>query len=229
VLWNHGSEKLPGSRTDLAQFYTANGFVFFVPHRHGHGRSPGDYIVDLQSKAKAEAKDAAEFHLKVIALHELYLKDTIAALAWLKQQNFVDTNRIVMSGVSYGGIQTVLAAEKDLGVKAYLPFAPGAMSWQAMPELHDRLLKAVKQSHAPMFLLQAENDYNLGPSEVLGGELKRLGAPNQAKVYPPYGETHQSGHGAFACRGTNVWGADVLSFMKPLLEGARAGTQTARQ
>jgi dienelactone hydrolase len=166
VLWNHGSEKLPGARGELARFYTSKGYVFFVPHRHGHGRSPGDYIVDLQAKAKAAAKDASEFHRKVLGLHELYLEDTIAAATWLKQQSFVDTNRLVMSGVSYGGIQTVLAAERDLGIKAYVPFAPGAMSWQGLPELHDRLLQAVKHTHAPMFLLQAENDYNLGPSEV---------------------------------------------------------------
>src|SRR5215467_8239168 len=40
VLWNHGSEKLPGSRPELANFYTSHFFVFFIPHRRGQGRSP---------------------------------------------------------------------------------------------------------------------------------------------------------------------------------------------
>jgi hypothetical protein len=33
VLWNHGSERLPGWQPELAAFYTANGFAFFIPHR----------------------------------------------------------------------------------------------------------------------------------------------------------------------------------------------------
>src|SRR5450755_1536646 len=50
VLWNHGSEKWPGWQPDLAAFYTANGFAFFIPHRRGQGRSSdaGAYIVDRQ-------------------------------------------------------------------------------------------------------------------------------------------------------------------------------------
>src|SRR6516162_7199592 len=33
VLWNHGSEKLPGWRPELGAFYTAHNYVFFIPHR----------------------------------------------------------------------------------------------------------------------------------------------------------------------------------------------------
>lgn len=47
IVWNHGSEKLPGSQPALAKFYTEHSYVFFVPHRRGQGRSPGDYIQDL--------------------------------------------------------------------------------------------------------------------------------------------------------------------------------------
>src|SRR5579864_4080241 len=35
ILWNHGSERHPGSQPVLARFYMSHGFVFFVPHRHG--------------------------------------------------------------------------------------------------------------------------------------------------------------------------------------------------
>src|SRR5580704_18873895 len=55
VVWNHGSEKKPGWQPDLAGFYTRHGWVFFMPHRHGHGRSPGEYIVDLQKEARAQS------------------------------------------------------------------------------------------------------------------------------------------------------------------------------
>jgi carboxymethylenebutenolidase len=227
IIWNHGSERLPGSCADLGSFYTSAGYVFFVPHRHGHGQSPGKYpLGTVPTRARAQTEDTAGYRRKgielLIELHEAYLEDTVAAVKWLKRQPFVDSTRMAMSGVSHGGIQTVLAAEADAGMKAYVPFAPAAIAWRGNPELQDRLLCAVQTAHAPMFLLQAENDYSLGPSEILGGELKRKGAPNGARVYPPHGQTQDSGHGAFACQGTRVWGADVCAFLDAVLKPSAA-------
>lgn len=42
LLWNHGSEKLPGQLPENAATLLAAGYVFFVPHRRGQGRSPGN-------------------------------------------------------------------------------------------------------------------------------------------------------------------------------------------
>jgi carboxymethylenebutenolidase len=220
VIYNHGSEKIPGWFPTLGKFWTSRGYVFFVPHRSGHGRSPGDHIVDLQKQFRAKEKDLDLSRKHDIELHEKANLDVVAAVAWLKQQSFVNTNALVMSGISYGGIQTILAAEKNLGVKALVPFAPAAMSWSGNPLLRERLLQAVKNAKSPMFLLQAENDFNLGPSELLGGELKRKGKPNRAKVYPAFGdkENHMSGHGGFAVRGSEVWGDDVISFLNEVLK-----------
>lgn len=220
MLYNHGSEKTPGWAPPLGKFWTDKGFVFFMPHRGGHGRSPGEYIVDLQQQFREKEKDLAKAQRHDIELHERANLDVVAALAWLKQQPFVGANALVVSGISYGGIQTVLLSEKELGVKAFVPFAPAAMSWKGNPLLRERLLLAVKSAKAPMFLLQAKNDYNLGPSELLGAELQRKGGLNRAKVYPVFGDAsnHQDGHGGFAVRGSDVWGADVMSFLNEALK-----------
>ena len=222
VSWNHGSERQPGSRTSLAEFYASSGFVFLEPHRRGHGESPGEHFADgLQARARSETDDPAAFQRRVvdlvIELHELQLRDTIAALDWLRNQPFVDDSRVVVSGASYGGIQTVLAGEEDAGARAYVPFAPAAMAWDSSPALRERLLRAVSEATAPMFLLQAENDYSLGPSEVLGGELRRKGPPSRAQIYPAFGGTPQDGHSGFACEGMGVWGADVRGFLNEVL------------
>jgi dienelactone hydrolase len=213
VIWNHGSEKLPGSQPELGGFYTSHGFVFFAPHRHGHGRSPGEYISDVLD-AYAKTHSAHEQGRELVRLQELYNLDVEAAVAWIKTQPFVDANRLIVSGVSYGGIQTLLAAEKGLGVRGFIPFAPGAKSW-ASTELQDRLKRAVEKAKAPVFLLQARNDWGLGPSEVLGPLIRRRGAPNDARVYPKFGTSADQGHYAFATWdvGTEVWGADVLAFI----------------
>ncbi len=219
VIYNHGSEKLPGSFPSPGHFWTDHGFVFFVPHRHGHGRSPGDYIVDLQDKFRAEESDLTKVQRHTIELHEGYNADVVAAVAWLKVQPHLDAQRIVVAGISYGGIQTVLTAEKDLGLAAFVAFSPAAMSWGGNPLLRERLLQAVKNARAPIFLLQANNDYNLGPSELLGAELIRKGAPSRAKLYPAFGDPKNpsDGHGGFAVRGSDVWGRDVLDFLNEVL------------
>ena len=199
VIWNHGSEKLPGWQPELAAFYTSRRFVFFIPHRRGHGLSPGDYIVDRQRKFEADhPHDREAVWKEQVRLLDEYNPDVVASLAWLKSQPYVDKDRIVMSGCSYGGIQTLLTVEKGLGVKGFIPFAPAAMSW-ANVKLRERLLRAVGDAKAPLFLLQAGNDYSTGPTEVLGAAIGKKRAPNQSKLYPAFGTTQQQGHGAFAC------------------------------
>jgi dienelactone hydrolase len=215
IIWNHGSEKLPGQQPELARFYTKQGFVFFTPHRHGQGRSPGAYIEDLIEKYAATEKNRTSVGKYVVKLQEEYNQDVVAAVEWLKGQSFVDQRRMVMSGCSYGGTQTLLAAEKGLGLRAFAPFAPAAKSW-ANTELRKRLLEAVRNAKSPLFLIQAQNDFSIGPSEVLGPVIKQKGPPNQAKVYPPYGTTPQEGHYAFATKegGIAIWGSEVLDFFK---------------
>ncbi len=164
IIWNHGSEKLPGQQPELARFYTKQGFVFFTPHRHGQGRSPGAYIEDLIEKYAATEKNRTSVGKYVVKL---------------------------------------------------APFAPAAKSW-ANTELRKRLLEAVRDAKSPLFLIQAQNDYSLGPSEGLGPVIKRKGPPNQAKVYPPYGTTPQEGHYGFATKegGIAIWGSEVLDFFR---------------
>jgi hypothetical protein len=103
-------------------------------------------------------------------------------------------------------------------VRAFVPFAPAAMSWANL-ELRKRLLQAVDRAKGPLFLLQADNDYSTGPTEVLGAAIRKRGAPNEAKLYPTFGSTHQQGHAAFACWniGTRIWGPDVMAFVDTVL------------
>jgi carboxymethylenebutenolidase len=205
VLWNHGSEKRPGWQPELAAFYNAHGFVFFLPHRRGQGKSPGPYIMDQihangSPMAMVQAQRAAN-------------EDVVAAMNWLKTQPRVDANRIVVSGCSFGGIQTLLAAEKGLGARAFIAFAPAAQSWGN--GALDRMLEdAVKHAKAPVFILQAKNDYSTQPAEVLGKIATAL--RGQAKIYAGFGKTEQDGHWAFATTtaGIAIWGEDVLQFIE---------------
>jgi carboxymethylenebutenolidase len=200
----------------LASFYTGRSYVFFFPHRKGQGRSPGTYIQDAVAQAPPSERAG-----RMIELQEEEVSDVIAALAFLKSQPFVDAERIAVSGCSYGGIQTLLAGERDLGVKALVPFAPGAMSWDVNPDISNRLSRAVEKAKTPIFLLQAENDYNLGPSHVLSKEAEKMHKDFRSKIHPAFGKSHHDGHWGFCSAGTDVWGSDGLAFLAEQMKSAK--------
>ncbi len=228
LIWNHGSfkkhggmrsERLPANELvqepPLAKFYNSHGYLIFFPSRHGKFKSP-DYTGDMLSREQ-DLKD----HHDIVGLHEFWNLDVQAAVRFIKTRSDVDTQRLIVTGYSYGGIQTLLTAERGLGIRAAVCFAPGAESWND-GRIRALLKQAVRNARMPIFLLQAENDASTGPSEVLGPMLLAKGPPNAAKLYPPYGVTARNpegdGHRGFSVRGEDVWGADVLNFLNRVLE-----------
>ena len=215
IVWNHGAEKNPSACPELGLFCTQRGYVVFVPIRHGHSPSPGQYFGDTIQEYIASGADRASIQKKVVALEEEYNQDVVAALSWLKKQTYANANAIAVAGAAYGGLQALLTAEKDVDLRACIAFSPGATSW-SNGEIRQRAVEAVQQTKVPVFLLQAENDYSLGPSNVLGPIVREKGGANRAKVYPAFGTTHAEAQVGFACweEGIKIWGNDFLEFLK---------------
>ena len=135
--------------------------------------------------------------------------DHLAAYEWLRRQGFAMPGRIATMGNSFGGIITVLAAER-VAYCAAVDGAGGAQTWS--PELSARLVSSVRQSQAPIFIFQAENDYTVAPTEVLSKAMREAGKPSVVKIYPAFGTSADEGH-SFAWRGGDIWEADVLRFL----------------
>jgi carboxymethylenebutenolidase len=70
---------------------------------------------------------------------ELHLEDQIAALAYLRNLPDVDPQGIAVAGCSFGGIQTVLMAERGLGLRAAVDSAGAAQNWQHSSDLRARM------------------------------------------------------------------------------------------
>jgi carboxymethylenebutenolidase len=221
IIYNHGSEKNPApcGPPDLTRAYVGKGFLFFAFQRHGHDWSAGEYIVDLQHRIFHETSDPIAQERRIVALHESYNPDVAGAVAWLLARPEVDRTRVAMTGVSFGAIQTLLSAGKRLDLRGFIAFAPAAQSWRN-GALQQRLIQATLNANAPLFLAQAENDFSLGPSCLLGPIIRGKGAPNEAKVYPPFGTTPQQGHAGFAATdgGIAIWQADVFGFLNAVMK-----------
>ncbi|HEY3305920.1 MAG TPA: prolyl oligopeptidase family serine peptidase [Candidatus Binatia bacterium] len=209
LLWNHGSEKSPGSVETVAPYFVSKGFIFFVPHRRGQGRSPGPYIMDELSGAVSKSKRGG----MSVKLHETHFQDQLAGLKYLMALAYVDKNRIAVMGASFGGIQTMLAVERGPGYRVAVNCSGGTETWSGSSDLRSLLIAAARKATMPVFFLQAENDHDLTPNRVLSEEVRKSGQPVEAKVYPAFGFGFREGH-SFCSRGAKTWGPDVLKFIE---------------
>lgn len=139
------------------------------------------------------------------------LDDQLAGLLYLQAQPYVDKDRIVVSGCSYGGIQTLFAAEKNAGYRAAVAVSPAAQSWMGNLALQQRLTRAISGINIPTFIIHPPADDSLEPGKVLLQEAQRLGKPVQLEIFPPIGNAAADAH----CFGgaARLWAPDALSFI----------------
>ena len=155
----------------------------------------------------------AAHRMAVHLLETEQLDDQLAGLAYVKQLAFVDPDRIAVAGCSYGGIQTLLGAERNAGYKAAISISPAALSWARNSFLRKRLIQSLQKINIPVLLLQPARDASLEPSRVLGAEAARLGKPLTTKVYPDNGPQDERGHCFGGAKGMHVWAEDAKAFL----------------
>jgi carboxymethylenebutenolidase len=217
VVWNHGSERNPGGGPQfdsVAAVFVPAGYAVFAPMRRGHSDSEGEYVVDATQREAAANGFAAGQQLATRLLESSQLDDQLAGLAFAKKQPFVDTTRLVVAGCSYGGIQTLLGAERGAGYRAAVSISPAALSWRGNPDLRDRLERAVARISIPVFLIQPSKDASLEPAHVLGPVLEQRSRSNRVKIYPAEGPEDQQVHCFGGAKGMHVWSRDVIAFLK---------------
>jgi dipeptidyl aminopeptidase/acylaminoacyl peptidase len=216
VLYNHGSA--PGMLSQqafdqLGPLFAKEGWVFFAPWRRGQGLSAdaGPYIEDeIRAAWKQNGVNAAA-NTMLRLLETDHLKDQLAGLEWLRKQKFVRSDQIAVMGNSFGGIETVLGAEKAPYCAA-VDASGGAESWALAPQLQAAMIRAVSNSKSPIFFFQAENDYDLRPSKILAEAMRQHGKTAEVKIYPAFGKGAREGH-SFAYLGSSTWANDVFDFL----------------
>jgi dipeptidyl aminopeptidase/acylaminoacyl peptidase len=218
LVWNHGSEQDPkpeGQFASIAAIYVPAGYVVFAPVRRGHGKSEGEYITDqVRAESQKNGKTAGQkLFVQLIAGEQV--DDQLAGLAYAKTLPYVDPARIVVSGCSYGGMQSIFGAERG-AYKAAIALSPGAESWEGDALLQARLLQAVDKINVPVLIIHPEKDASVAPGYALGQEFQKLGKPYGLFIFPPYGSEQQQGH-CFGGQGSGFWGPVALQFFNQIL------------
>jgi len=220
LLYNHGSS--PGLISNaafdaIAPHFIAMGWVFFAPYRRGQGLSSeaGPFIgAEIGAALKAGGMAAGDATL-VRLLSGAQLDDQLAALAWLESQPFVQSRRIAVMGNSFGGIETVLGAERHPYCAA-VNLTGAAMSWSEAPALRKLMTRAVQQSRAPLLFIQAENDYSVEPSRELYAAARAAHRDVEIHIFPPFrggGSGGMQGH-SFAWLGVEEWWPEAYEFLE---------------
>jgi dienelactone hydrolase len=107
----------------LGPAFASHGWVFFGPYRRGQGLSAtaGPYIGDQIAAAQKSGGDSAAAAVMVHLLETDHLDDQLAALAWLRKQDFVQPDRIAVAGTSFGALRPCWAQNEAATALPLIP------------------------------------------------------------------------------------------------------------
>jgi len=209
IIINHGKD--PG-RPNLqprdrfyymAHAFVERGYAVMVPMRQGFANSTGyyrDHGCDMTANGYTQAEDIAD------------------ALDYARAQKWVDTDRIVVAGQSYGGLAAMALGTRDLkGVRGLINFAGGLRDDSNGCGWRSALVSAFSeygaQNKVPSLWMYGENDSLFGPDLVarMHDAFEQAGGRAELVEYAPF---KRDSHGMLASRdGRKVWLEDTMKFL----------------
>jgi dienelactone hydrolase len=222
IVLSHGSPPVPNERLAYtARFPVATGvfekwgFVVLNPLRRGYGKTGG---VFEEAFGRCESPSFVEAGLETA-------KDIAAAVAYLRQQPFVDRDRIVLVGQSAGGWGSLaLASRADVPIRGVVNFAGGrGGKSKNLPNNNcapDRLVAAAgtfaKTTTVPSLWLYTENDQFFAPelSRRMHRAYTEGGGRAAYHLLPAIGH---DGHGLIGFKdGVPLWHDKVETFFRDI-------------
>ncbi len=241
VIISHGSprrfDERAGMRPNWAEyaaaFFAGEGYVVLVPMRRGYGRSPGE--ADDRAHGPCSHPDYTDAGLRAG-------RQLVDIVLYMREQAFVDANRIVLAGQSAGGFASLAAAgSSPAGVVAVINFAGGRGSRAANDVCGEaRLVEAMGRfgngARVPSIWLYSENDlfFRSDLARRMHAAYALGGARTTLHILGAYGS---DGHG-FIRRADSAaeWQPLVRAFLAslgprapPALPAARAAPRTQPQ
>ena len=210
IIINHGKDPGRPSLQQRDRFYhmasafVKRGYAVMVPMRQGFSQSTGryrDHGCDMTANGYTQARDIR------------------ATLDYARQQNWIDADRVVVAGQSYGGLATIaLGAEKLPGVRGLINFAGGLRDDSDRCAWRSQLVSAFAEygakSTLPSLWMYGQNDSLFGPelAQRMHDAYADAGGRGRLVEFAPF---KRDAHGMLASRdGEKVWLADTERFLK---------------
>jgi len=216
VVINHGTSENTDKNRERARFASASralvgqGFAVAVPMRRGYGNSQGGQV-------RLEGADLTDYGLEnALDIH--------GAISYLKNQNYVDPQRIIVIGQSTGGLSTMAyLSMADPGVLGGLNFHGGVRPHNLNndPRLDARITAFAtyaKSTHIPSMWFYTENDHSSRPEFIvhLHDAYQQAGGNATLIQLPAFGE---DGHYLFSREeGLGIWWPKASVFLSALID-----------
>jgi dienelactone hydrolase len=210
LLMNHGKERGSPSQQKRDRFlsmsreFVKRGYAVVVPMRKGFSQSSGSYS-DYGCNMKDNGQQQAD--------------DVSAVLDAIVNQPWVDKDRIVVAGQSYGGLATMaFGTRRYPGVRGLLNFAGGLRIDGDKCDWKSALVTAFASYGAatslPSLWFYGENDsfFDQPLAQRLQQAYQAAGGPSQLIAFGPF---KADAHGMVGSRdGVAVWLPEVERFLK---------------
>jgi dienelactone hydrolase len=212
LIINHGKEAGAPSAQQRDRFifmataFVKRGYAVMVPMRQGFANSTGRY---------------KDFGCNMTANGYSQANDVRAAVNFARQQDWIDSERIVIAGQSYGGMATMaLGTEQLAGVRGLINFAGGLRDDANSCDWRGELVKAFANYGAANKIaslwMYGANDSLFGPELVSRMHTAFVQAGGQAKLVE-FGPFKRDAHGMIASRdGEKVWWREAEQFLKQI-------------
>lgn len=212
VVMNHGKERgKPAEQKrdrflSLSREFVKRGYAVVVPMREGFSKSGGKYV-------EINCDMSRNGHIQADSLQ--------GTLEYFARQSWVDKDRIVVAGQSYGGLATMALGSRDVpGVKGLINFAGGLKYHGGTCQWENSLEQAFTQfgtgSQVPSLWFYGENDSHfahplaqrLHQAYTTSGGLAKLVA---------FGAFKRDAHGLVGSRdGVPIWWPETEAFLRQI-------------
>ena len=229
VVFNHGHTKHlieAGRATEyysLARVFVNDGFVLFIPDRHMRYVQTNEFSTELREMMAAHAPKAEIDDIRYRETSLINANDVAASVKWLKQQAYIDSRRVVLSGWSGGALAALNASSMALDVRALVLFCPAVTQWHE-PEAKKMFSTALEKFPGPIFVVQAANDKSTEPARRAEAILKRRDTPYRVMVYP-YTQRSDIQNDSIPILGWELWGYDVMTFLDNVIKAPAASAK----
>jgi dienelactone hydrolase len=227
VLYSHGRAGKPEERAALknpinpahAQFWLDRGVAVLAPIRPGYGPTGGEDRESSGARITASNECSGAPNVERSADQAVFAVNS--ALQWLRQQNFVAKNKILLEGQSVGGMTTVhLASQNPQGVVGFINFAGGTAGYPdkrpgqscAVDQLRELFRKDGQKTRLPNLWLYAQNDQYWGEQAPRLWHQAFAKGGSKTKFVQTGPVPAADGH-MLITRGRNLWSEPLLAFL----------------